>query len=129
MLMSKNPLVSIIIPCKGIDDYTRECIEHCKQLDYGSYEIILLPDDSKETIKGVKVIATGPFSLRVKRNVGIENSIGDVCAFIDGDAYPRSDWLTNAVKYLENPEVGGVGRPAELARKKVVGNRRCNLNF
>jgi len=109
--MSNNPLVSIIIPCKDIDDYTRECIKYCKQLNYDNYEIILLPDDSKEIIEGVKVIATGPVSPGIKRNIGVENSKGEFCAFIDNDAYPRRDWLTNAVKYLENPEVGGVGGP------------------
>jgi len=111
MLMSKNPLVSIIIPCKGIDDHTRECIKHCKQLDYDGYEIILLPDDSKETVEGVKVIATGPVPPGVKRNIGVKNSRGELCAFIDNDAYPRSDWLTSTVKYLEDPQVGGVGGP------------------
>jgi cellulose synthase/poly-beta-1,6-N-acetylglucosamine synthase-like glycosyltransferase len=109
--MSKNPFVSIIIPCKNIDDYTRECIEHCKQLDYESYEIILLPDDSKEIIENVEVIATGPVSPGRKRNIGVENSRGEFCAFIDSDAYPRRDWLTNALKYLENTDVGGVGGP------------------
>jgi len=109
--MSKNPFASIIIPCKDIDDYARECMKLCKQLNYDSYEIILLPDDSKELIEGVNVIATGPVSPGVKRNMGVENSRGEFCAFIDSDAYPRSDWLTNAAKYLENPEVAGVGGP------------------
>jgi cellulose synthase/poly-beta-1,6-N-acetylglucosamine synthase-like glycosyltransferase len=109
--MLKNSLVSIIIPCKDIDDYTRECIKHCNQLDYDNYEIILLPDDLEEIIEGVKVIATGPVSPGIKRNIGVKNSRGEFCAFIDNDAYPRSDWLKNAVKYLENPAVGGVGGP------------------
>jgi cellulose synthase/poly-beta-1,6-N-acetylglucosamine synthase-like glycosyltransferase len=107
----KNSLVSIIIPCKEIDDYTRECINHCKQLNYDSYEIILLPDNSEETIEGVEVIPTGPVSPGAKRNIGVKNSKGEFCAFIDNDAYPRRDWLTNAVKYLQDPEVGGVGGP------------------
>src|SRR3990170_6230267 len=105
MLMPKNPLVSIIIPCKDTDDYTRECIKHCKQLNYDSYEIILLPDDSKEVIQDIKVIATGPVPPGVKRNIGVENSRGEFCAFIDSDAYPRSDWLANAVEYLEDLEI------------------------
>jgi cellulose synthase/poly-beta-1,6-N-acetylglucosamine synthase-like glycosyltransferase len=109
--MSKNPLISIIIPCKDVDNYAMECIKHCRLLNYGSYEIILLPDDSEELIEGVKVIATGSVSPGVKRNIGVENSRGEFCAFIDSDAYPRSDWLTNAAKYLEDPEVGGVGGP------------------
>ena len=109
--MLKNSLVSIIIPCKDIDKYTHECIEYCKQLDYDSYEIIILPDDSMETIEGVEVIPTGPVSPGAKRNIGIKNSKGEFCAFIDNDAYPRRDWLTNAVKYLQDPEVGGIGGP------------------
>jgi cellulose synthase/poly-beta-1,6-N-acetylglucosamine synthase-like glycosyltransferase len=109
--MSGNPLISIIVPCKDIDDHTRECIKHCKQIDYDGYEIILLPDDSKETVEGVKVIVTGPVPPGVKRNIGTRNSRGELCAFIDNDAYPRSDWLTRAVKYLEDPQVGGVGGP------------------
>ncbi len=109
--MPTKPFVSIIIPCKNMDDYTRECIEYCTQLDYDAFEIILLPDNSTEIIEGVRIIATGPVSPGVKRNVGVENSRGELCAFIDNDAYPRSDWLANAVKYLENPEVGGAGGP------------------
>jgi len=109
--MSENPLISIIILCKDVDNYARECIKHCKLLNYDSYEVILLPDDSEELFEGVKVIATGPLSPGAKRNMGVENARREFCAFIDFDAYPRSDWLTNAVKYLENPEVAGVGGP------------------
>jgi cellulose synthase/poly-beta-1,6-N-acetylglucosamine synthase-like glycosyltransferase len=109
--MPESRLVSIIIPCNDIDEYTRECIKHCKQLNYNNYEIILLPDYSKETIEGVKVIVTGSVPPGVKRNIGVENSRGEFCAFIDSDAYPRSDWLANAVEYFENPEVAGVGGP------------------
>jgi cellulose synthase/poly-beta-1,6-N-acetylglucosamine synthase-like glycosyltransferase len=109
--MSTNSLVSIIIPCKNIDDYTRECIAYCKLLDYPFFEIILLPDHSEEQIEGVISIATGPVSPGLKRNIGVKNSKGEFCAFIDNDAYPRSDWLTNAMKYFDAPQVGGVGGP------------------
>jgi cellulose synthase/poly-beta-1,6-N-acetylglucosamine synthase-like glycosyltransferase len=48
-IISKNPMISIIIPCRKIDNYTRECIEYCKKLDYDNYEIIVLPDNLSET--------------------------------------------------------------------------------
>ncbi len=80
-------------------------------MDYPNFEIILLPDYSVETIDGVKVITTGSVSPGVKRNIGVKNSNGEFCAFIDNDAYPRRDWLTNALKYFEDLEVGGVGGP------------------
>ena len=104
-------LVSIIIPCKEVDNYTRECIENCRQLDYPNFEIILLPDFFKEEIDGVKVITTGSVAPGVKRNIGVKRSNGEFCAFIDNDAYPRSNWLTSALKVLEDPQVGGVGGP------------------
>jgi cellulose synthase/poly-beta-1,6-N-acetylglucosamine synthase-like glycosyltransferase len=109
--MSSKPLVSIIIPCKEVDDYTQECVEHCMRLDYPNFEIILLPDYSDKPIDGVVIIATEPVSPGVKRNIGVKNSIGEFCAFIDNDAYPRSDWLTSALKYFKDTEVGGVGGP------------------
>jgi len=109
--MSENPLVSIIIPCRKIDDYTRECVRHCKQLSYGNFEIILLPDDASENMEGIKVVSTGLITPGAKRNIGISMSSGEICAFIDSDAYPRNDWLRNAVKYLADPQVAAVGGP------------------
>jgi cellulose synthase/poly-beta-1,6-N-acetylglucosamine synthase-like glycosyltransferase len=107
----QGPVVSIIIPCKEIDDYVRECVKHCRQLDYGRYEIILLPDDALDKMDGVRVIPTGPKSPGAKRNIGVANSSGEVCAFIDSDAYPRGDWLSNAVKYFDDLQVAAVGGP------------------
>lgn len=109
--MLKEPFVSIIIPCKELDDLSRECVEHCKSLDYPNFEILLLPDVEGEGLNGVRIIATGALSPGAKRNVGVMNSNGEFCAFIDSDAYPRRDWLKNAVNYLKDPEVSAVGGP------------------
>jgi len=124
--MLAEHFVSIIIPCRDVDAYTEECIEYCRRLDYANFEIILLPDYVNESIEGVKVIATGPVSPGVKRNIGVKNSSGEFCAFIDSDAYPRSNWLTNALRYFEGSEVGGVGGPgltpeADGFRQKAGG--------
>ena len=104
-------LVSIIIPCKVVDNYTKECIDYCRHLDYPSFEIILLPDHPVQTMDGIKVIPTGAVSPGAKRNIGVKSSNGELCAFIDNDAYPRRDWLISALKLLADPQVGGVGGP------------------
>jgi len=109
--MPKGLVASIIIPCKEIDGYARECVRHCRQLDYENYEIILLPDEVQEKMDGVRVIPTGPKTPGAKRNIGVANSSGEVCAFIDSDAYPRGDWLSNAVKYFDDSQVAAVGGP------------------
>jgi len=118
--MHESPLVSIIIPCEEIDDYVKECVKHCKQLSYGNYEIILLPDNALEKVDGVKIIPTGPVTPGAKRNIGIANSSGEICAFIDSDAYPRKDWLRNAVKYFNDPEVAAVGGPGLTPREDGI---------
>ena len=107
--MSTCPLVSIIIPCKEIDDLARECVEHCKSLDYPNFEILLLPDDEEEGLNGVRIIATGALSPGAKRNIGLMNSTGEFCAFIDSKAYPRRDWLKNGVTYQKNSEFDATG--------------------
>ena len=109
--MGKHPFVSIIIPCKEIDEYAKDCVKNCKKIKYDNYEIIILPDQISEKHYGVQVISTGKVTPGKKRNIGIHNAKGDFCAFIDSDAYPKKDWLDNAMKYFEDPEVGGVGGP------------------
>jgi len=121
MFKKKNSsMVSIIIPCEEIDDYTKECIEHCKRLDYDNYEIILLPDNYVGEIKKnselklklkLKIVPTGHATPGRKRNIGIKKSKGEFCAFIDSDAYPRKDWLRKAMKYFEDQNVVVVGGP------------------
>lgn len=112
LLSGNNRFVSIIIPCKEIDAYTKQCIDYCRKLDYEDSEILLLPDDASENIEGVRVIDTGCVTPGRKRNIGIANAEGEFCAFIDSDAYPRTDWLRNAMKYFDDPMVAGVGGPA-----------------
>jgi cellulose synthase/poly-beta-1,6-N-acetylglucosamine synthase-like glycosyltransferase len=109
--MITKSLVSIIIPCKEIDNYTIECINGCKALEYPNIEVIVLPDLPSGSIEGVKLLVTGPVSPGIKRNLGVKNASGEFCAFIDNDAYPQKNWLTNALMYLDDPEVGGVGGP------------------
>lgn len=109
--MSESPLVSIIIPCREINDYAKECVRHCRQLGYGNFEIFLLPDDAVEKVEGAKIISTGSVTPGEKRNIGIANSNGEICAFIDADAYPRRNWLSSAIKYFDNPQVAAVGGP------------------
>jgi glycosyltransferase involved in cell wall biosynthesis len=121
--LTPNPTVSIIIPCKTIDQYTQECINHCKQLNYPNFEIIVLPDNVTNPIEDTKVISTGPVSPGKKRNIGVKNSNGQICAFIDNDAYPRVDWLTQAVTLLQDKSISGVGGPGVTPQTDSPGQK------
>lgn len=47
--------------------------------------------------------------------MALQYARGEIFAFIDDDAYPREDWLKNAIHYFDDPEVGAVGGPAVTA--------------
>ena len=110
-----HPLVSIIVPVKNFNPHLEECITYCNKLDYPDFEIIILPDNPismKKHGKDIKVIPTGPIGPSEKRDIAIDYAKGKILAFIDDDAYPAQDWLKNAVKYFNDPEIAAVGGPA-----------------
>ena len=117
MVLLLYPFVTIIIPCKDIDHYTKECIEECRQLDYPLYEILLLPDKASSVDGDIRIISTGSITPGAKRNIGISHSHGEICAFLDSDSFPRKDWLINAMKYFEDPHVSAVGGPGLTPRQ------------
>lgn len=112
MIENREQLVSIIIPAKGLDELTLECIGHCKKLGYEDLEIMLLPDVvPQSSLEGVIVIPTGDVTPAEKKNIGVTNAKGDICAFLDSDAYPDENWLKNAVPLLDDISIGVVGGP------------------
>lgn len=112
--MQKQPFVSIIIPCREIDLYTKECIKHCLLLEYKNFEILVLPDKKSRTAyksKKIRVVPTGGVKPAIKRNIAMKKSKAEIYAFIDSDAYPEKNWLGNAVKHLRDDKIGMVGGP------------------
>jgi glycosyltransferase involved in cell wall biosynthesis len=93
----KDPVFSIIIPCRTIDKYTERCIQYCQMLN-NSKEIIVVTDEDCPGLPATK------------RNVAMQYAKGAVYAFIDADAFPSMDWLNNASIFLNDfPAVCGPG--------------------
>lgn len=105
--------VSIVIPLKAPNRNLEECLEHCLKLDYSDYEILVLPDGpSSLSWPKTRVIPSGATGPSEKRDLALKYARGEIIAFIDDDAYPDSDWLKNASKYFDDPQVAAVGGPA-----------------
>ncbi len=106
------PKVSVIIPFYKNFGYLKECVAHCLALDYSDYEVIVVSnspvgfDDER-----IKVVVTDDVGQACKKDLGIAHASGEICAFIDDDAYPRKDWIRNALKYFKEPSVVAVGGP------------------
>ncbi|MBU0478814.1 glycosyltransferase [bacterium] len=108
----KQLFVSIIVPAGELNKYALECIDASKKLDYENFEIILLPDKKPKTsIEGIDIISTGNVTPAEKKNIGIKNAKGDICAFLDSDAYPDENWLKNAMPLLDDTSIGVLGGP------------------
>ena len=111
--------ISIIIPVKAVNDYIREAIPHLLALDYSDFEILIFPDELPDYAlpplfldNRIHIIPSGKTGPAEKRDMALKYATGDIFAFIDDDAYPRSDWLKNAVKWFADEAIGAVGGPA-----------------
>jgi hypothetical protein len=55
----ESPVVGIVLPCGEMGDFAKECFKLGGQLDYESYEIILLTDYALERVDGARIFPTG----------------------------------------------------------------------
>lgn len=130
MASGYTPKVSIVIPVREINDYIRESVPHILNLDYQNFEILIFPDgDSGQQFERCRVIPTGPVGPAEKRDLALKYAEGDILAFLDDDAYPRSDWLTQAVKHFSNLQVAAVGGPAVTPPSDSLWQRASGAVF
>lgn len=128
-----NPKVSIIITAVRLGEFIKEAIPYYEKLEYDNFEVIVVVNEEnfiEERLSDkldLKIIP-GPKKPAEKREKGVEFSNGEIIAFIDDDAYPRRDWLKNALEiFKEDERVGIVGGPAitpedEKFWAKISGN-------
>ncbi len=122
----EEPLVSIVICTYNRADYLERCFASLDQQDYNNFEVVVVngpsTDGTKELLEQhshLKVCENPTRNLSISRNLGIAAAQGDIVAFIDDDALPYADWLTQIVKrYLELPAaVVAVGGRTFLANQ------------
>ena len=101
-----NPLISIIIPAYNVENYITKGIESCLNQSYKNIEVIIVDDGSNDNTtkvvekylddKRLTLIKKANSGVSATRNVGIKNSNGQYCIFLDSD-----DWLElNTVEKL-----------------------------
>lgn len=106
---------TLIVPCPGDSAVLRRLLNALDTQAYRHFDLVLLPDapipDFPER-PWLSVRPTGPMRPAQKRNLGARAAKGEVLAFIDDDAYPRTDWLANAAARLSGPDaIAALGGP------------------
>lgn len=105
--------VSIIIPVIKINHYIRESVPEILKLKE-NIEIIILPNEKDSSVSWPKtrIIPTITSNPSLKRNLGVKEARGEIVAFLDDDAYPKKNWLKQALRHFTDANVIAVGGPA-----------------
>lgn len=107
--------MSIIIPLYVIEPRFFRDLDKFKRLNYKNYEILVVCDRKVHLPrwKKLKLVITGRDRTgpAEKRDLAILKARGEICAFIDDDAYPDPNWLKNGVASIKGSviAVGGPG--------------------
>lgn len=110
-----TPRVSVIIPLHRYTDVARRCVETTVALAGDAHEVLVVSDQPIDGLPGGAVaIHTGSptdTSPAEKRDFAMAHVRGDICAFLDDDAWPRADWFDRALARFEDGTVAAVGGP------------------
>lgn len=125
----KKPLVSIIITTKEEEKYLPKALKAIRNQSYRPIEVVV--SDSKSKDKTIQIAKKFGANVIVKkstfaqgRNLGARNSNGEILIFLDADTILDKNWVSRAVKDLNERNadmVVGIFRPIEKSfRAKVT---------
>ncbi len=121
--MQAHKDLSVIVCTYNRERYIGQCLEHLihQDVDKGSYEVIIVDNNSTDntgTICEAVVAKQESFKYYLEtnqghsfsRNRGIEESKGEIVAFLDDDAFVANDYVTNLISFFANhSEVQAIG--------------------
>lgn len=122
-----TPFVTIIAPCRGLDDDLEQNLAALLEQDYPEYEIVFVVDNradravasieqvellAREKKKNTQLVIAPPADgcaqkiANLREGVLHANPASEAFVFIDSDARPSPDWLRSLVAPLVDPQVG-----------------------
>lgn len=133
--MTRNPLVSILLPVRNGQSFIRESIKSIVVQSFENWELIIIDngstDDTKEVCRSFQdkriVMTDNPGSTTIAHalNWGLDLAKGSLIARLDADDIAKPQRLERQVEFLENNlEVGIVGTWMEL-----FGDRRLMWKY
>jgi len=109
--------INIIIPSIRIDSRLIRCLNGIQKLNYKNFFVTLVLENKKNIYQLkkfkfiIKTLAIKKVNMSEKRNFAAKKFNSNFLAFIDSDACPNKNWLTNALKTLKSKKIGIIGGP------------------
>lgn len=108
---------SVVINTYNRAEGLRKTLESLLMLAYPRFEIVVVngpsTDHTDEVIEAfssrIKAAKCDVRNLSVSRNIGICAAAGDIVAFIDDDAMPEPEWISQLASAYDDPSIGAVG--------------------
>jgi len=118
-----TPFASIIAPCKGLDRGLKENLTALFEQDYPKYEIIFVVDDEADPALSVinelielrertKVIIADKAKDSSQKVANLREAVlhiderSEILVFVDSDARPAADWLSDLAAPLVDENIG-----------------------
>ena len=119
-----TPFVTVLAPCKGVDQNMQANFDALLQQDYPVYEIVFIVDETDDAAAGViesawreaerhvklvvapKAVASSQKVENLREGVLHASPGSEVFAFVDSDVRPSQTWLRNLVARLSDEKVG-----------------------
>lgn len=131
--MKKNLSLTVLIPTYKRAHLLGYVLDGLTNQTYQNFDVVVIlkpsGDKTEEVIEKfmkllkIKIITQEKGYFTDAINLGLENTSGDITAFLDDDAIPFSDWVENIVNTYNLQNVGGVAGnviPAFLNEKATV---------
>lgn len=116
--LKSYPFVSIVVATYNGESYITNCIKSLLMQSYPRErrEIIVVVDP-KTSDHTAQIVSEFPVTVLLGpqggpaacRNEGLENTKGEIVAFIDDDSVADKYWLENLISHFPDPEIAGVG--------------------
>lgn len=113
--MSKDKIVSIVVPVYGVELYLRECLDSLLNQTYENIEVILVDDESPDKCpricdeyakkdNRVKVIHQKNGGAGNARNTGLAHIHGEYVCFVDSDDYVAENYIESLITGLNQED-------------------------
>lgn len=123
-----DKIISVIVPVYNTQKYLKRCIDSIKNQTYSNLQILLIDDGSTDEspqicdeykkidnrIKVIHKVNSGPGD---SRNIGIDESEGELISFVDSDDWIPLNLYEESIKYFNTLDVDVVQYDRELVKQ------------